>query len=245
VLALTIDVDWAPDLIMDEVVALFDEHAIPLTLLCTDPTSDASGNSSVLLGRYGPQHELGLHPNFQHRGDYRVVWDNLLRQYPDAKGWRSHNGVTGWPIQAEGVARGLRYEIYCTVYPLDVPPFKVNRDVLDLHIFTTRFFDSQMMTVAGYDWSFDTLGLSLEAEAPDRLVIMGFHPNIIYYDIAIERDYQARKSSYHVPQPADGFRTRPASGPVKLIREIAERFPSSTFTTVGAFARCRGLIDTI
>src|SRR2546426_792687 len=108
-LAVTLDVDWAPDKIVDEVISVLDSYRVPATLFCTNFSKDVSGNSSSLAGRFHERHEVALHPNFQHTGTYDEVWDALLKLYPAAKGWRSHNGVTAWPMtsgDAEAVLHG-------------------------------------------------------------------------------------------------------------------------------------------
>src|SRR5947209_7150069 len=85
-LAVTLDVDWAPDKIVDEVISVLDSYRVPATLFCTNFSKDVSGNSSSLAGRFHERHEIALHPNFQNIGAYDEVWNAILELYPYAKG---------------------------------------------------------------------------------------------------------------------------------------------------------------
>ena len=89
-IAVTLDVDWAPDPIVEDVVALLDAHDISATVFCTNYTKDKSGKSSNLRRRLHARHELGLHPDFQHTTNYAAEWAGLLSLYPGVRGWRSH-----------------------------------------------------------------------------------------------------------------------------------------------------------
>src|SRR5689334_22017352 len=106
-IAITFDVDWAPDRIVQDVLSVLDERAIPATLFCTNYTLDKSGQSSNVTAFIDRRHEIALHPDFQHTADHGAEWDRIVRLYPTARGWRSHNGVTGWPIIRTGFERGL------------------------------------------------------------------------------------------------------------------------------------------
>src|SRR5579863_6357428 len=110
-LAVTIDVDWAPDPVLDAVMNLFERARIPVTLFCTNPDTDRSRNSSRLAGRYDARHELALHPNFGSVLDGESVLRDLQTHYPAARGFRSHNGCTGWQITSTAARLGLQYQV--------------------------------------------------------------------------------------------------------------------------------------
>ncbi len=240
-IAVTIDVDWAPDLIVKGVMEVVDRRGIPVTLYCTDYTTDVSGNSSSLL-EYGDRHELGLHPNFQSTLDYDAVLERALKLYPGARGFRSHNGCSGWLICVAAARRGLVYEVPCPVYPVYIPPFKVNRDVLDHWLVTQYFLDAQMLTVPGFDWSLGSLWFAGEAADPEKLFVLGFHPSILYYDMTTAAEYERRKPEYHAARPAESFAAKSRlAGAMKFFRELLQSFPPSVFATPYTWGRCRGL----
>lgn len=239
-IAITIDVDWAPDKIMDSVMSAIEPSGVPVTLFCTDFTADRSGESSS-LERHRSRHELGVHPNFQNTGDYEAVWDSVLRHYPYATGFRSHNGCSGWPIAVGGARRGIRYEVYCTVYPVYVPPFKINRDVLEYYVFTNSFFDSQMLTVKDFDWSFRSMWFAKELAEPNKIFVLSFHPNVLYYDMVTAEEYERRMPTYHSVDEEHSFLTKPLNGAMKFLRQLLETFPMHVFTTPSDFGRNHGL----
>ena len=239
-LAITLDVDWAPDKIVDEVIGVLDSYRVPATLFCTNFLNDISGNSSSLAGRLHERHEIALHPNFQHIGAYDEVWNAILKLYPCAKGWRSHNGVTGWPITNGGAQRGLRYEVYPAVFHNYVVPCQVNRVLRGHYVFTTAFWDSHMLHEPGFSWSTSDLPHRKLFEDESKLVVLGFHPNILYYDMRSHTEYDARKSSYHEVDITASFRHHRPDGAMKLLYEILEMLPSQHFTTISSYGTYAG-----
>src|SRR2546422_2810373 len=239
-LAVTLDVDWAPDKIVDEVISVLDSYRVPATLFCTNFSKDVSGNSSSLAGRFHERHEIALHPNFQHTGTYDEVWDALLKLYPAAKGWRSHNGVTGWPITSGGAERGLRYEVYPAVFQNYVAPCQVNRALKGHYVFTTAFWDSHMLHEPEFSWSASDLPHRKLFEDESTVVVLGFHPNILYYDMRSHTEYDARKPSYHHVDEAGSFRHHRPAGAMTLLYEMLEMLPSQHFSTILSFGACAG-----
>jgi hypothetical protein len=226
--------------IVHSVMNAIDRFGVPVTLFCTDFTTDRSGNSSS-LERYAVRHEIGVHPDFHNTAEFGAVWDSVLRLYPHAKGFRSHHGSSGWHIAVAGAQRGIRYEAYCTVYPVYVPPFKINKDVLDYYIFTNAFFDSQMLTVKDFGWSFESMWFANELADPEKIFVLGFHPNILYYDMVSAEEYDRRKATYHTAAKGDSFLGKPVKGAMKFLLGLLEAFPADVFTTPTEFGRGCGL----
>lgn len=239
-LAITFDVDWAPDAILDRVIAGLDDFGVPSTIFCTDFTTDASGNSSSLLGRFHERHEIALHPNFIGVASYEAVWDRLLALYPGVRGWRSHNGLTGFPIVTSAMARGLRYEVLAPVFRDHVTPWPVNRALKSYYAMTTSFWDSHMLHQPDFSWSADALPHQELFARQDKIVVLGFHPNIVYYDMRCAADYDSRKPTYHVVDEAHSFERQPPCGAMKLLREILETVPHQHFTGLSQFGSRMG-----
>lgn len=240
-LAVTVDVDWAPDPIMDAVVGIFDRHRIPITLFCTDPDTDQSGNSSCLAGRYRDHHELGLHPNFSTEKGDAAVFDGLRKHYPGAVGFRSHNGNSSWAISTYAAEREIRYQLECYVFPVDIPPFQSNPWTKTLHIFTTRFMDSWALPARNFGWTVADLGLTRAATDDDSIVILAFHPVILYYDTASVAEYQQRKPTYHEVDERASFLYKRPRGPLKLVTELLADIDRRHFTTIRGFAAAKRL----
>ena len=232
-IAISFDIDWAPDWIVDEIVNIAERRAVPLTLYCTDPATDRSGNSTPLRGRYSGRHELGLHPNFQGVADYDSVWSALFQHYPDAKGFRSHQGCTGYPIVLSGARRGLTYEATTTVAPVYVPAFRpFSRDLAHFSLVPTIFMDSQAFSRPGFKWGVGDLGLAEDLLNPNRLYVFCFHPNIVYYDLGSEDGYDAMKAYYHAPHPPASTKAKDRQAAMKLFCELIDSYQPSDFATV-------------
>jgi hypothetical protein len=234
-IALTLDIDWSPDEIVNEVVGVIDDAGVPATLFCTDPGTDRSGQSSSLASRFGSRHELGLHPNFQYTADYAGVFDRLMKIYPSVKGFRSHQGCSGWPITVEALRRGLVYEASASVFPVPVPAFKVYGNASDPYLLATRFMDAQMLSVGSFDWNWSSLRIDQEVMDDETLYIFCFHPNILYYDMKTDKEYIKRKPEYHQVRSEDSFRQRAPSGAMKLLRDMLKNVRAELFTTVYGF----------
>jgi hypothetical protein len=238
-IAITIDVDWSPDSVVDAVMDLFEGERVPVTLFCTNPDTDRSRNSSALTGRYDGRHELALHPNFASVADGEAILRALLKHYPDARGFRAHNGCTGWPIVSAAARNGLLYELECRVFPVDVPPFALS-DPKNFIVFVSRFMDSHMLHEPKYRWSLDDTRLTDAVQAPDSLFVMNFHPNIVYYDMLSVEDYLRHRPYYHEPRESDSFLRKQPKGGAKLIRQLLASIDPRYFTTVFDYgcARC-------
>jgi hypothetical protein len=239
-LAVTLDIDWSPDPIVDAVMELFENRRIPVTLFCTNPDTDRSGKSSTLRGRYDQRHELALHPNFADLTGCERVLRDLLAHYPDARGFRSHNGSTGWPIWSAAFRSGLKYEVDCRVFPVDVPPFLLS-DPGGFCVLVNRYMDANHLHRAGDHWSADNIELPQEAAAENRLFVMNFHPNIIYYDMRSTGDYALHKSYYHEPREQLSFRRNVPRGAAKFLLDLLATVDADHCTTVSGFGRSRDL----
>ena len=240
-IALTLDIDWAPDQIVDDVLAVVDARGVPTTVFCTNYTKDRSGKSSNLR-RLHPRHELGLHPDFQNTANYAAEWDGLLSLYPGVRGWRAHNGMTGWPIITQGVARGLRYEIYTAIFADYVAPCRVYSALDRYVVLTTAFLDANWLHDRSFSWSAADLPLRNYFGDESKLVVLGFHPNIVYYDMKSVEEYDRGKASYHSVDEDRSYRRRPVRGAMKLLMELLDSTPAAQFCTVSAFCEANGLL---
>ena len=231
-ITISFDIDWSPDWIVDDVVNTAERRNVPLTLYCTDPATDRSGNSSSLRGRYSGAHELGLHPNFQHRGDYDAVWSALFALYPEARGFRSHQGVTGFPIVQTGARRGLTYEASTAIAPVFVPPFHpFARELAGFTQVPTAFMDHQAFRQRNFHWDVNELAIAKDLTRADRLYVFCFHPNIVHYDLGSEDAYDIMRPNYHALKPQSSVIEKPAAAR-KLYNQLVNSFDPSDFVTV-------------
>ena len=233
-IAITIDVDWAPDEIVKAVVQPILDRDLPVTLFCTNPGRDASGQSSSLNGKFGDQAELGWHPNFSSMQDVQGEADQLAALYPQALGWKSHNGLTGWPMQQAAMGHGLGYEILPWSMPCHVPPYAPYSDC-DYLLLHNHFMDAEALKQNDYHWDPKYLHFLNESNH-DNLFILTFHPAILFYDMACYADYLEAKSYYHEPNWNRSFLGKvDFHGAMGFLRDLLNYAPPDTFTTPGNY----------
>lgn len=87
--AITLDIDWAPDFIIESVTDLLIEQGVKSTWFITHESAavnSLSGHSALI--------ERGIHPNFMtnssHGASYSEVMQNIKKIVPDAKCVRTH-----------------------------------------------------------------------------------------------------------------------------------------------------------
>lgn len=104
---LTLDIDWAPDFVLEQVIGRVLERGVPATWMVTHRTK------LLDLIRETSASELGIHPNFQrgstHGSSVRQVMTHCLDLVPEASVMRTHSLHQSSGIFAYVVAEtGLR-----------------------------------------------------------------------------------------------------------------------------------------
>lgn len=170
--ALTFDIDWAPDWCISLCARMCEDAGAPATFFVTH-ASPAVGN---LLRN--PLFEVGIHPNFlagsSHGTTMRAVLDHCLTLAPSASAMRTHGLFQSSEL----------FALICDHYPAietDVSlllPFLTNLAPTDLYMGVS----GRRLTRLPYSWEDDVAatwpGWRWEAEpvtAPG-LAIFGFHP---------------------------------------------------------------------
>jgi hypothetical protein len=101
---LTIDVDWAPDSMVEALADRLEAHAVPATWFVTH------GSPALDRLRERPElFELGVHPNFRsgstHGASVGEVLDHVMTLVPEAVSARSHGVLQSGDLLAELVRR--------------------------------------------------------------------------------------------------------------------------------------------
>jgi polysaccharide deactylase WbmS-like protein len=242
---LSIDVEWAHPVVLDDVVTALDERGLRGTFFCTHE------------GISVPGHERALHPNFRRQGntqlDGAVAEDSELgfRQQivdavrgfcPEAVGVRAHSLFCETELLSVYRAAGLEYDssAFLPLVP-GIAPFVRGLGIVELPLYYMDHWDLMEQATA--------LGLSdLRLDAPG-LKVVGFHPNLVYLNATTEGDYLDSKAHYHDPdwllrhrRPGRGVRTlfhalldRLASGPAPpTLGEVNTGFRSGAAFEGGA-----------
>ena len=164
---ITVDVDWAPDFALEQLMLDLTKLGIPATIFATHPTD-------LLIGA-GPKFEIGIHPDFTRIDKENTVkskFETLLRYYPAALATRSHRNFFGQNTCQIASGLGLRFELSHVTFQMP---------------YAQVFADQYGLTRASYTWE-DGLhldyGLPLEVQRVDLnspgLKIFNLHP-VLYY----------------------------------------------------------------
>jgi Polysaccharide deacetylase len=237
---LSVDVEWAHPVVLDDVVTALDERGLRATFFCTHE------------GISVPGHERALHPNFRREGntqldglpvpeselDFQQQIVGRLRSFcPEAVGVRAHSLFYETRLLSVYGASGLEYDssVFLPLMP-GIAPFVQSGDIVELPLYYMDHWDLVEQAT--------TFGLSdLRLDAPG-LKVVGFHPNLVYLNAGTERDYLDSKARYHDPDWLRGHR-RPGRGVRTLFHELLDRLagesPLPTLADLNARFRATGV----
>jgi len=234
ILGLTIDVEWCPDPLVDECVELVTQAGAKATLFATDYRLDRSGKSTHLSKRgYGKNIEIALHPKFVRHNDFGETFDSIKQIYPTAKGFRSHNTLTGYEVGRAAVAHQLSYgSNYYIPYRVMEPFLQFAQ--MELIEFPVNFIDYQH---AALSRDFD-LHTAFNG-AGEGVFVLDFHPSFIFANIPSLQLYQMCKSCYHDADALRKLRYQ-GKGTRTLFKEVlagvqSDRFGSDTMSGLNDF----------
>ncbi len=243
-ICLTVDVEWAHPVVLDDLRRLIDERGLRATFFCT--------HAGIGL----PGHERALHPNFRGDGDclkalaardgpaasrnqaaaYRFVMDWFHAFAPEAQGVRGHSLHYDSQLLDIYRAHGILYDSsYQLPLAEGLRPFWKEAGILELPIFYNDYFDLRQAATG-----FEIAALRLDRPG---LKVLNFHPNITYANIADPQAYQRARAFYHDPDRLRAERGA-STGPRDLLQRIldtivAHDLPSATLAEVSAEWRAR------
>lgn len=184
--ALTFDVDWAPDFVIDDLVQALRDYAIPATVFCTHESPGVRRLLSL------ESVETAIHPNFlvaDGRSETQIL-DDVLRLFPRAQGVRNHVLYYHSRLLTLFHERNLRY---------------FSNDLMFLHAKLVPYYDWSGMIRLPIYWEDDVHAMCFERneDTVERIVeipgmkIFNFHPIHFYLNTSNLIDYHAAKSFLH------------------------------------------------
>jgi hypothetical protein len=179
---ISLDIDWAPDIAIDFVANMLQDHKIKATWFVTH------NSPSIQKLKKNNLFELGIHPNFLEgstQGDSpSSILNNLKKIIPCAKSIRSHNSFQSTPILKEYSKFGLENE--CSILlehtPNIIPYYSKFYDLYRFY----HFWEDDIFLFDKKNWrdTFDTPGLK----------IFDFHPIHIYLNSKNMKNYKQASS---------------------------------------------------
>lgn len=184
------DIDWAPEEIIDDALSIFDDFGIKCTLFNT--------HDSLITKNSGNYFENAIHPNFnkqlqgEEKINFKMIIDRLMNIFPESKGFRSHSNTQNSLILKYASDIGLLYESNSLFpYNVDIKPFK----------------DWNKIIRIPYNWiddvhwlmnkSYDNCGMNFLEKGN---FIFTFHPIHIYINTNNNDHYIRAKKHYQNPK---------------------------------------------
>jgi hypothetical protein len=197
-IAITVDLDWAPDPVVEDTLELVETAGVRTTLFAT--------HASALLAATRA-HEVGIHPNFLPLAfkDCTVELDRLLGLYPESKGVRSHSYHQNSRILDLFVERGLIYDSNVLMFQCDhIELFRHFNGLIRMPV----FWEDDVNCVVGGDW-IPTMSTVADTDA---VHIFNFHPVHVFLNTETLRRYESAKPYYHDPAKLREFANPESSG---------------------------------
>lgn len=191
--ALSFDLDWAPDFMLDELCSLLADLGRPFTVFATH---DSPGVRRLLAL---PGCETGLHPNLLGCSDVPARLAELQSWFPEAQGLRCHGLSYHSGLLADLHGTPIRYLSNDLCHQqVGLRPWFDFSGLLRLPI----YWEDDVHCVCGDgDFGLDALGL----RAPG-LKVLNFHPVHVYLNTSDLVAYQRCKETLRDAQAAPAHR---------------------------------------
>ena len=192
---ITLDTDWAPDWILNEIAHIFIDKKVKSTWFMTNATPVVE-----LLNNHKDLFEIGIHPNFfpnsSHGKNYFQVMENILNIFPNAKSVRTHSLYQSEPL-LEMMVENFNIKVDCSQFLkncANLEPHKLQyRKNGNYLIRVPHFFQDNMNMNDESFWdinnnSYNTKGLK----------VFNFHPIHIALNSKSQTKYNQLKKSYQL-----------------------------------------------
>lgn len=226
VVCVTLDVDWAPDAVLQSVVGTLERYGVPATFFATH-------ESETLQGLDRDQFEIGLHPNFNDAGgDFRTPLASLVELYPEAMGARSHSLFISSRILEHYIDLGLSYE--ANTFLWRHPHLQPVMRFPSLLSIPFNWSDDKLLELQ-LGWRLDEVPLG----APG-LRVLNFHPIHVFMNTRHTAHYAEYKPHYQDPEALEAFVNRDAPGPGTLFEEVLGELASGGYRLATHAQLCEG-----
>lgn len=179
-LYLTIDMDGAPEYMIDHVLSMLAEYDVPATVFAT--------HSSPVLHSAGENVETGLHPSIFDLSKSRESICELKEIYPQARCLRSHGLVSSSALLIHAWQSGL--SVTSNYLMLGSPPKEPVGMLYGIHEYPVTFMDD-IGLLEGMDKARQALAKATAPEAAVR--VLAFHFVHIYLNAVCFDQYHQIK----------------------------------------------------
>lgn len=222
---LTIDMDGAPEYMIDHVLSMLAEYGVPATVFAT--------HDSPSLRDAGENIEVGLHPSIVDLSRSQESIRELKEMYPQARCLRSHGLVSSSALLIHAWRSGLR--VTSNYLMLDSPPREPVGMLYGIHEYPVTFMDD-IGLLEGMDKARQALA---SATAPGAGVrVLAFHFVHVYLNAVCFDQYHQIKMRLADKRFVDSHVQHSAFGVgdmfLSLLREEETRCRFALFPEKGA-----------
>jgi hypothetical protein len=210
----SLDIDWAPEEVIEDSLALFDEYGINCTVFCTH-------KSGVIDNiRNAKNYEIGIHPNFmplmtEAKGNVNETIKNLLDIFPEAKGVRSHSLVHSSRIDIIYKDFGFNYHSSTFLpYWSKIYPYKLWNELVCVPF---NFIED-----IHYRYGKDYANCEIDLRN-NPLNVITFHPVNIFLNTDSLDTYTRASKYYHEPKELLRFRNTKVKGTRDLLVDMLKQ----------------------
>lgn len=212
-IAITIDVEWAPEPVLRDTLEIIDEYGIEVTLFSTHDDGVEVSN-----------HERALHPNYFKFDDDRSALETITELYPEATGVRSHGLYSYTNLRDHYSAFDIEYESnHMTFLVEGMQPYVMPDGMVQFPIF---WMDDQWLVRHGNDrpeWG--------ELITEDGLYVFDFHPPHVALNTPALSYYEANKENIYNEPDIDEVQSS-EHGVRQMLIDLLEFVESESLETV-------------
>ena len=222
-LCVSLDVDWAPDFVVEDLAELLAMHEVAVTVFCTHESAAVR----ALVAH--PDRETGIHPNFLVDRNAEEVLAESLARFPAARGVRNHVLYYHSRLLPLFHQHGIEY---------------FSNDLMFLHQDLAPFYDWSGLVRLPIYWQDDVhcaffdrdfRPASLQLETPG-MKVLNFHPIHVFLNTCNLDDYAAAKA-FQSDKDALRARRNPGPGIRTLLCDLLASGALSTSCLLGSVAR--------
>jgi hypothetical protein len=207
----TSDIDWAHEVVIEDMLNIFNEYNQACTLFAT--------HSSEVIKEAVKIHEVAIHPNFNVLFDNspsticaEKIVDDLLEVYPNSIGTRSHSLTSNSKLSFMFHDKGLKYESNIILPYQEVKPYKLWNNFIRIP------YNWEDDVHYHYNKHFSDPELSLDFQ----YCIFDFHPIHVFLNTDTEQRYNAAKKYLDDPKKLIQFRNENSFGVRTLLITLLE-----------------------
>tara|TARA_B110001452_G_C15238747_1_gene428916 strand:- start:1255 stop:1950 length:696 start_codon:yes stop_codon:yes gene_type:complete len=218
-IAITSDIDWAPEPVIIEMLEIFEKYNTKCTLFVTHESKAINQCNRDLF-------EIAIHPNFNDKlfdnslEKPEETIDKLMGLYPEAKGVRSHSMTQSTLLLDLFSKKKLIYESNTFIpYSKNLEPIKLWNGLIRI----PYNWEDDMHWLYNKSFDFDIL----KGYKNESMIILDFHPIHVFLNTDSQATYERAKPFYQNSDKLIGFKNKKKPGVrdflIRTLKEIEKR----------------------